>query len=311
MEYMKKSTDFYIEEPTVVSLGKFDGIHRGHELLMDSLEKQKKQGLKAVVFTFDIPPKKAVSGDEGKVLTTNREKMLLFKQIGIDYLIECPFTPEIMHMEPEDFIEMLVKRLHMKCLVAGRDFRFGYKRRGDYKLLLDKAEIFGYRAEIVDKMKEDGRDISSTFVREELVKGNIEKANRLLGYNYFIQGEVVHGRQMGKSAFKIPTLNQIPQPEKLLPPFGVYVTRTTVEGVLYGGITNVGCKPTVGEANPVGAETHLFDFHKDIYGKEVKVEFLKPVRREMKFASLEDLKRQMRLDIQEGEKYYRNITKLY
>lgn len=304
MKYMKKNTDFYIEEPTAVSLGKFDGIHRGHELLMKCLDRQREQGLKTVVFTFDIPPRKQVAGEEGKVLTTNQEKMQLLEGMGIDYLIECPFTREIMHMEPEDFIEMLVKKLHMKYLAAGKDFRFGYNRRGDYKLLLEKAGIYGYEAKIVDKIQEEGRDISSTFVREELSRGNIKKANHLLGYPYFIQGEVVHGNHLGSSLFGIPTINQIPRSEKLLPSFGVYITRMVVEGRTYGGITNVGCKPTVGGKNPVGAETHLFDFHQDVYGKVLKTEFLDFLRREIRFSSMEELKRQMEQDLEKGKEYF-------
>lgn len=309
MEYMKKSTDFYIEEPTVVSLGKFDGIHRGHELLMKCVKEQKKQGLKTVVFTFDIPPKKQVLGEEGLVLTTNREKVQLFEKLGIDYLIECPFTPEIMHMEPGDFLEMLVKKLHMKCLVAGKDFRFGHNRKGDYKFLLKEAETYGYEAKIVDKMQDKGRDISSTYIREELLLGNIEKANELLGYPYFIQGEVVHGRNLGSRSL-YPTINQIPQPEKILPPFGVYVTQAIVENRKFGGITNVGTKPTVGGKNPVGVESHLFGFGENIYGKTVKVEFLKPVRREKKFDTIEELKLQIQKDIETAKKYYENITNL-
>lgn len=309
MRYVKECTDFYIEEPTVVSLGKFDGIHRGHELLMECVKEQKKQGLKTVVFTFDIPPKRQVSGEEGLVLTTNTEKMQLFEKLGIDYLIECPFTPKIMHMEPEDFIEMLVKKLHMKCLVAGKDFRFGHNRRGDYRFLLEKAGVYGYEPKIVDKMQDKGRDISSTYIREELSQGNIEKANELLGYPYFIQGEVVHGRKLGSSAL-YPTINQIPRPEKMLPPFGVYVTRTMVGGQAFGGITNLGIKPTVGEENPVGVETHLFHFQGDIYGKTVKVEFLKPVRREMRFDSIGELKVQIQKDIETAKRYYENITNL-
>ncbi len=309
MKYMKKSTDFYIEDPTVVSLGKFDGIHRGHELLMECVKQQKKQGLKTVVFTFDIPPKKQVSGEEGLVLTTNGEKVQLFEKLGIDYLIECHFTPEIMRMEPEDFIEMLVKKLHMKCLVAGKDFRFGHNRRGDYKFLLEKGEIYGYEPRIVEKMQDKGRDISSTYIREELSRGNIEKANELLGYHYFIQGEVVHGRKLGSTSL-YPTINQVPQPEKILPPFGVYVTRVILGDKSFGGITNLGIKPTLGGENPVGVETHLFDFQGDIYGRTVKVEFLKPLRREMKFHSIEELKIQIQKDIELAKSYYENITNL-
>lgn len=302
MEYIKNTIDFHIEEDTVISLGKFDGIHRGHEKLLEYLAKKKEQGLKTVIFTFDIPPRKQVENMEcSQVLTTNEEKMQLFERHGIDYLIECPFTPELMHMEPEAFIEMLISRLHVKSFVVGTDFCFGHNRRGNYLLLQQCAAWYHYEVEVVDKVKEAGRDISSTFIREEIMEGRIEKANDLLGYCYFVCGKVVHGNQIGHT-LNVPTANLVPQKEKLLPPFGVYVTKTTVCGKCYGGITNVGCKPTIEIHNPIGIENHLFDFGEDIYGEEIRIEFLKKVRPEMKFASLEELKQQMQRDIAYGKK---------
>lgn len=305
MEYIKGTTTFKTEEPTVLSLGKFDGLHRGHELLMDYVFKKKKEGLKAVIFTFDIPPRKNVEHVATKVLTTNEEKSRLFAGIGIDYLIECPFTREVMNMEPELFIETIVNQLNVKCMVVGKDFHFGHNRRGDYQMLLQYAAKYGYDVEVVDKMQEDGRDISSTFVREQIVAGNIEKANELLGYRYFVEGTILHGRKMGKAVLGIPTINLIPPEEKLLPPFGVYISITEWNGKCYPGITNVGCKPTVEGENPVGVETHIFDFDEDIYGKEVKVSFLSKVREEKKFASLEALKEQMAHDVAVGKQYFR------
>lgn len=305
MEYIKGTTAFKTEEPTVLSLGKFDGLHRGHELLMDYVFKKKKEGLKAVIFTFDIPPRKNVEHVAAKVLTTNEEKSRLFAGIGIDYLIECPFTREVMSMEPELFIETIVNQLNVKCMVVGKDFHFGHNRRGDYQMLLQYAAKYGYDVEVVDKMQEDGRDISSTFVREQIVAGNIEKANELLGYRYFVEGTILHGRKMGKAVLGIPTINLIPPEEKLLPPFGVYISITEWNGKCYPGITNVGCKPTVEGENPVGVETHIFDFDEDIYGKEVKVSFLSKVREEKKFASLEALKEQMAHDVAVGKQYFR------
>ncbi len=310
MEYIKDTTDFYISEETVISLGKFDGIHRGHERLMEYLADRKKSGLKTVIFTFDIPPKKKMGHQElGKVLTTNEEKMRLFEQHGIDYLIECPFTQEIMHMEPEDFVDWIVKNLHLKSLVVGTDFHFGHNRRGDYLLLQKLSAVYGYELEVVEKVQEDGRDISSTFIREEILAGQIEKANGLLGYSYFVQGIVVHGNEIGRT-LNAPTANLLPPEEKLLPPFGVYVTKTSIDNRTYGGITNVGCKPTIKGENPVGIETYLFDFAEQIYDKEIKVEFLSSVRPEMKFSSLEELKQQMQKDIAYGKKYYANVTKI-
>lgn len=309
MEYIKGTTTFKIEEPTVLSLGKFDGLHRGHELLMDYVFQKKKEGLKAAIFTFDIPPKRNVENILAKVLTTNKEKCRLFESIGIDYLVECPFTKEVMCMEPEAFIEMIVKQLNVKCLVVGKDFHFGHNRRGDYQMLQQHAKRYGYEVEVVDKMQEDGRDISSTFVREQIIAGNIEKANELLGYDYFVEGTVLHGRNMGKAVLGIPTINLLPEEEKLLPPFGVYVSVTEWNGKTYPGITNIGCKPTVEGNNPVGVETHIFDFAENLYGKEVKVSFISRVREEKKFDSLDALKKQMTHDIEYGKQYFRgNIT---
>lgn len=309
MKYIRDTINFYVEEPTVLSLGKFDGIHRGHELLMEHLSAKKEEGLSAVIFTFNIPPKENVNQTQIKVLTTNEEKMHMFEQLGIDYLIECPFTEEVMCMEAEKFIEKVVKQLHVKCFVVGEDSRFGHNRRGDHKMLKQYADTYGYEVLVIEKMKEKSRDISSTFVREEVMAGNMEIANHLLGYCYFVTGEVLHGNHIGSTRLGIPTINQIPPEEKLLPPNGVYVTEVFVGEQKYHGITNVGCKPTIEGKNPVGVETHLLEFAEDVYGKVVTVEFLTRVREERKFQSIEELKEQMQNDIAFGRAYFnRNIT---
>lgn len=306
MEYIKQSI-FTIKEPTVLSFGKFDGLHRGHELLMGYMAEKKREqdGLQAVVFTFDIPPKEQVAGAKAKVLTTNQEKVKLFEDAGIDYLIECPFTKEIMCMEPEAFIAQTVTSLNVKYMVVGTDFRFGHNRRGDYRMLQAFASQYGYEVKVVEKMQEEGRDISSTFVREEIAAGNMEKANWLLGYAFFVEGRVLHGKKLGKPVLGIPTINLLPPEDKLLPPYGVYVTATEHQGKVYPGITNVGCKPTVGGQNPVGVETHLFGVSEDMYGEEVKVKFLSRVREERKFEGLAALKAQMEQDIHYGREYFK------
>lgn len=303
MKYIKNTTDFLIEEPTAISLGKFDGIHRGHELLLEELMKQKKNGLATVVFTFDIPPKKSTCDEEQKVLTTNEEKMHMFASFGIDYLIECPFTPEVRNMEAADFIEMLVKRLSVKCIVAGEDFCFGHNRLGDYKMLQEFSEKLSYKAVIFPKMKEEERDISSTYVREEIAKGNIDLANKLLGYPYFISGIVKHGNKIGRT-IGFPTINLIPAENKLLPSYGVYITKVLIDGIVYHGVTNVGKKPTIEGENPVGIETHILDFNQDIYDQMVVVTFMKRIREERKFENLDALLEQMRKDINIAKYYF-------
>lgn len=305
MEYIKGTTDFTIEEECVISLGKFDGIHKGHELLLSNMMEKKNEGLAAALFTFDIPPRPNELGSVQKVLTTNDEKVEMCRRHGIDYLIECPFTPKIMNMEPEDFVHMLVKNLHVKCVVVGTDFHFGHNRRGDYRLLLDHADEMGYEVIVVDKMQCEGRDISSSFVREEVLKGNMEKAGYLLGYDYFVHGMVEHGRHMGSTVLGIPTVNVVPPENKLLPPFGVYVCEIVLGAKSYEGIANVGCKPTIEGEHPVGVEAHIFDFAEDVYGQDVQILFKTRVRDEMKFASIDELKAQMQQDIAYGRHYFR------
>lgn len=308
MKYITKTLDFKIEEPTAVTLGKFDGLHRGHELLMRTvLECKEKYQVASVAFTFDMPPRNRVEEIVANVLTTNDEKQYIFEKQGIDYLVECPFTPEVMSMEPKAFIAWIAKVLQMKFVVVGDDFRFGYKRSGDYHTLIEYEEEYGYKTIVLDKLKDSNRDISSTYVREKIADGNIRKANQLLGYNYFIKSEILHGKKLGRR-IGMPTINMILPKHKLLPPNGVYVTEVLVDGNAYMGVTNVGCKPTVSEENIVGVETYIDNFNQDVYGEKIVVSFLEFIRPEMKFASVEELKAQMESDITVARKYYKNVT---
>lgn len=308
MEYIKNTLDFHVDQPSVITFGKFDGLHRGHEFLMDRQKEQSSiNGYKRIVFTFDIPPKTKVLGDASKVITTNDEKQYIFEKDGVDYLIECPFTKEVMCMEPEEFVSMIVSRLNVKCIVVGDDFRFGHNRAGDHELLLKLAPKYGYELIVVDKLKDNGRNISSTYIREEVARGNIKKANSLLGYPYFIMGRVVHGKQLGRT-IGIPTINMLPGAEKILPPFGVYASKVNVSDKWYLGITNIGRKPTIEGENPVGVETYIIDFSQDVYDYVVTIELYDFLRPEKKFDSIEELKEQISGDIVKVIKYYRNVT---
>lgn len=302
MRYEKDFLNLQLAEHTVLSLGKFDGLHRGHGLLMESVLEKAKAGLKAAVFTFDIPPARE-AGVGGQVITTNEEKQQLFLERGVDYLIECPFTEEIRHMEAERFVEEIVRRLCVKWIVVGTDFRFGHNRRGDYHMLQKYAGVYGYQVQVVPKMQHGGKDISSTDIRDALARGDISLTNALLGYPYFIQGKVIHGNQVGRT-IGFPTVNIQPPPQKLLPPFGVYISKILLDGKQYGGITNIGKKPTIHGDNPVGAETYIYGFHGDVYEKIAKVDILRFERPEMKFDGLDGLKRQLEEDIASGVRYF-------
>ena len=287
-----------------VTLGKFDGLHRGHQKLINLIRREQGEKNRSVIFTFDVSPISYILHSPPKYLLTYEERRELAENLGVDILAECPFTEALMHMEPEDFVkEYLAERLHARYLAVGPDFRFGYQRRGTPELLKELGRTYGFRTEIVEKEKYKGRDISSTFVREELEKGHIEEVNQLLGYTYFTKGEIVHGRQLGRT-IGIPTANLIPPVIKKLPPNGVYITESLIQGKTYQGITNIGYKPTVKE-NFLGVETYLFSCNADLYGQEAEVRFYRYLRPEIKFSSLEELKCQMLKDIEEGKSYFR------
>ena len=293
MEYMKGIDGLYIQEETAVTLGKFDGVHRGHQKLLSRI--LEKKNLKSVMFT--------INGRKSGFVLTDEEKRFMLEKTGLSYLIDCPFIPSVSGMEAEDFVrEILVNRLHAKSIVVGKDFHFGYKRGGDASLLLWLQKKYGFQVEVVEKEQYKGRDISSTYVKEALEAGDMELVNDLLGYRYFISGEVLHGRRIGRT-LGMPTTNLVPSTKKLLPPNGVYLSRTRIGEQAYYGVTNIGYKPTIGETFR-GVETYLFDFDGDLYGENIDVELWKFKRPEMKFDSVEHLKNQMQADIAFGKEYF-------
>jgi len=298
MKVITGKREFQIGEPTVVTIGKFDGRHKGHQKLLREMMRLKNQnGFKTAVFTFDMAPSGVVSGTSRTVITTNQERRDNMEKIGIDYLVEYPFNQEAARMSPQEFVsQVLVKYMNARAVVVGTDCSFGYQGAGDAVLLCNLASQYGFEAVIIQKEQDGHRDISSTYIREELDRGNIEKANQLLGAPYAIHGVVVHGNHIGGSILGFPTANILPPPEKHLPPFGVYVSRVRVDGVAYGGVTNIGRKPTIHGKNPVGVETFIIGLAEEMYGKSIEVQLLNFERPEQKFASLEDLKEQITKD---------------
>ena len=206
-------------------------------------------------------------------------------------------------MEAEEFVkEVLVNRLHAKYIAVGKDFRFGYRRGGDVNLLLWLQKKYGFQVEVIEKERYGERDISSTYVKEALAIGNMELVNELLGYRFFVSGEVLHGRRIGRT-LGMPTTNLVPTTKKILPPNGVYLSRTRIGDRVYGGVTNIGYKPTIGESFR-GVETYIFNFDGDLYGENIEVELWKYKRPEMKFASVDALQAQMEADIDFGKEYF-------
>ncbi len=298
-------TDFRIEEPTVVTIGKFDGRHKGHQKLLGRmLELKRQKGYRAAVFTFDTAPMAKLSGTDQKVITTNQERRNNMVKMGIDYLVEYPFTRDVVHLSAEEFVrEILIGKMNARAMVVGTDCGFGYQRSGNAQVLKELSSRYGYELEVIVKERDETRDISSTYIKEELAGGRMEKANKLLGEPYAIHGTVVHGNHVGGPVLGFPTVNIIPPEEKFLPPFGVYVSRVVTEDGIFGGITNIGRKPTVERDCAVGVETYIFGLDKDLYGKDIEVQLLNFERPEQKFDSLEQLKEQLKRDKEYGLSY--------
>ena len=298
-------TDFRIEESTVVTIGKFDGRHKGHQKLLGRmLELKRQKGYRAAVFTFDTAPMAKLSGTDQKVITTNQERRNNMAKMGIDYLVEYPFTRDVVHLSAEAFVrEILIGKMNARAMVVGTDCGFGYQRSGNAQVLKELSSRYGYELEVIVKEQDEKRDISSTYIKEELAGGRMEKANKLLGEPYAIHGTVVHGNHVGGPVLGFPTVNIIPPEEKFLPPVGVYVSRVVTEDGIFGGITNIGRKPTVERDCAVGVETYIFGLNKDLYGTDIEVQLLNYERPERKFDSLEQLKEQLKRDKEYGLSY--------
>ena len=298
MQYVTDLSKYQTENRTAVTLGKFDGLHRGHQELISRIQRfADQEKAESVVFAFDMGKEALMTGEEKKA----------YLEGCVDTLIICPFTEAIREMEAEEFIEkILIEQLHAAYIAVGTDFHFGYQRRGDHAMLQKLAPKYGYTVEVVEKEQSHGRDISSTYIREALHDGNVKLANELLGYRYYVSGIVLHGRQIGRT-IGMPTTNLLPPQEKLLPKDGVYLTRTFVKEDEYYGITNVGYKPTVGGETRRGVETYLFDFDGDLYGQDLMVEFIEFRRPEQKFQSLDELKAHILSDMNWGKSVARQI----
>lgn len=305
MEHIYNTEDFQLKN-TAVCLGKFDGIHKGHRLLIDTIKSYKERNLQTVVFTFALHPSNLFSDTETELIDTLPEKIEKLEALGVDTLVSFPFTKKTAAMEPEDFIKkILVEKTDAKIIVVGKDFHFGNKRKGNVALLKKLAPEYGYEVVDLEKIATDNEIVSSTRIRKEIKKGNMEKVTELLETPYAITSEVLHGQQLGRT-IGMPTINQAVAPHKIIPPKGVYVSRVYLEDGIHGGITNVGTKPTVSGIKQLGVETYIFDFSGDLYGKVLKTELLYFVRGEQRFSGIDALKEQMYKDKLYGEQYIKS-----
>ncbi len=285
----------------VVSIGVFDGVHRGHRHLFDRMKEEARRiGGETVVITFWPHPRLVLNRDPEKIryLSTIQGKQELIEACGIDHLVILEFTEEIRNMDARTFIEeVLVKKVGVRVLVMGFDHVFGRDRQGDHRMVAALGEELGFRVVRVEALVVEGRTVSSTLIRELLWAGDVVTAERMLGYPYFIIGRIVGGKRLGRS-LGFPTANIRPDDEhKLIPRDGVYAVRVILSGHDLGGMLNIGVRPTVSDGFPTKTiEVHIFDFHGDIYGQDVKVVFMGRIRDERKFQDVEALVTQLQRD---------------
>lgn len=279
-----------ISYPTAVTIGIFDGVHRGHQAILKRLvHKAKKSRLKSVVITFDPHPVNVLSkGEKIPFLMSLEHRIRLIKKMGVDDCIVIRFTKEFSKLRPEDFIKkILIDKINLKVLVTGGNFLFGFKEKGSSGLLKRLSKTCDFKFYSVPPLKMKKEIISSTRIRSLIEKGDLKLAEKLLGRPVTILGTVVKGKRLGRK-IGFPTANIDPHHESI-PPAGVYSVNVELDKKLYRGILNISAHKII--------ETHIFNFKKDIYGRDIEVIFKRKIRDEKKFNSLENLKKQIHLDI--------------
>ncbi len=281
-----------------VTIGNFDGVHLGHQMLFTQVVKRARQdqGI-SIAVTFDPHPLKVLSRQGIRLISTTPQKVELIERAGIDALVIIPFTREMATTTAVDFVDqVLLGRIGMRDLVVGYDYAMGKGRQGDTVFLQRQGEKKGFSVMVMPARYVEGTLVSSTRIRSLVAAGRMGDVRRLLGRCYQIRGTVRRGRQRGGQVLGFPTANLYISEEDLCPKRGVYVTQVTCDGRRYGGISNIGYNPTFGDTGLV-AETHIFDFNADIYDRPLRLNLLRHLRGEIAFNGAESLARQIRKDI--------------
>ena len=282
----------------IVTVGNFDGVHLGHQLLFSEvLVRARRSGGTAVAVTFDPHPLKVLRPEGIRLISSTGQKTELIRLAGMDALVIIPFDRQFAQMSAADFVEdILCRTIGVQELVIGYDYALGRGREGTIDFLRRQGEERGVPVTVVEAHYEDGLPVSSTRIRQLVTEGRMQEVRRLLGRCYHIRGEVQRGRQRGRG-LGFPTANLRISEDDLCPKKGVYVTQVIYGGKMYGSISNIGRNPTFSE-NELVAETHIFDFSDDIYGQPIRLNLLRHLRGEIKFNSAEELAAQIRRDVE-------------
>ena len=302
MKIYQDISNFHVKNP-VITIGSFDGVHLGHLKIINRLKDIAHQSRgETVVFTFSPHPRQVLFPEERnlRLLTTLEEKKELFEKAGIEHLILFPFTREFSQLSYTDFVrDILVGKLSVSILVVGHDHKFGKNREGDFDVLKNLSLRYNFSVEQLDALLMDDINISSTKIRNALQYGKIEKAGQFLGYPFMLHGTVIEGQRLGRR-IQFPTANiEASDPNKIIPAYGVYAVYVKIGDDRYRGMLNIGTRPTVSKnADHRSIEVHILDFDGDLYKKQIGVEFIKKIRDEQKFNSIEELKHQLEKDKQ-------------
>lgn len=294
--------------PKAVSLGNFDGVHKGHQKLMkENIKISKEKNLTPSVLLFKENTKNILNG-EREYLTSLEDKIEILKNLGIECFCLLEFSDKFKDLSPYEFIEeILYKKLNTKYVIVGDNYRFGKMAKGDIKTLKKYEEDFAYKTKVVDFELDEGKIINSTDIRQMVREGKIEKANKDLGHPFKMQGKVIKGAQRGR-LLNFPTANLKPSFKYVTAKSGVYFTRVNIDRDFYYALTDIGTNPTF-ENKKMKIETYIMDFSKDIYGKNISIEFLEYLRPDYKFNSPEELIAQMEKDKKIGRKLIEKYRK--
>lgn len=293
----------------VLALGNFDGVHRGHRKILERVKRvASERSATAVVMTFDPHPPRVVRPDKAPpLLMTKAQKLEALAAAGVQGTAIVRFTHELSQWDPETFVRLvLVDWLHVSEVWVGANFLFGRDRAGTFSLLRTLGAGYGFNAEKIDPVRYKDFVVSSTRVRRLVNEARVDEAGALLGHQYFIDGTVVHGAERGRT-IGFPTAN-IETANELLPPFGVYATTASLDGIVYPSVTNIGVRPTVDDSGRVSIETHVFNLDRDLYGAPIRVGFVQRLRDERAFESLAALKVQIEADCERARVLFDRLS---
>ena len=298
MRVIEDIPNIEIFKKSAITIGSFDGVHLGHKELFDVLSEKRKDGLKTVVVTFFPNPKAVILKNNFKGhINSKSEKINLLKDFEVDLLCILKFDEQLKQIRASAFLNQINKAFNPSVFVLGYNHFFGHNREGDLEFLKKRQAKYSFSIErVLEKSHPTQGEISSSNIRTLLLRGEVKKANSLLGYSYHIKGQVIKGDGLGKK-LNFPTANlQLESSEKMLPKKGVYFIKSKVDNKIFFGMCNIGVRPTISNSNEIRIEVHFFDMNMNLYGKTIKIYLLDFIRSEMLFNNLKSLKKQLELD---------------